>query len=167
MNFTNLQPVTPYTFVLTCSDAADCVQRTIQTDVGAPSVPQSIRATLGENQRIKLSWSQPAKPAGPIDRYRVFIDRDPTPVELRNDQVSYEISDAYVYGDRHQFFLSACNINRENTVVCSSANEGKVEFYLPSPETTTKSPVSPAPYSNDRPRIYFVFAFYLLASKLV
>jgi hypothetical protein len=126
----NLQPDTLYSFNLSCKGTDEILTRLIQTDYGRPSVPQKITITI-ISKRLRLSWSSPLLPAGPIHNYRLTIDQNRIIYNLSNDIFSYDTTEDYVYGKEYTFFLEACNKNRQNITVCSNANDGNASISIP------------------------------------
>ncbi|CAF0867197.1 unnamed protein product [Rotaria sordida] len=132
----DLQPNTLYSFTISCIGTTQIITRYIRTGYGHPSKPHNITIILN-SKRLKLSWSPPLLPAGPINNYRLTIDQQPIIDNIPKNQFSYDMTEDYIYGQTHIFFLQACNINRQNHSICSNPNDGNVIF--PMPITTTLS----------------------------
>ena len=161
VNIENLQPDTLYSFNLSCIGTDEIVTRFIQTDYGRPSVPQNITITINF-KRLRLSWSSPLLPAGPIHNYRLTIDPNEVIDNLSNDIFSYDTTKDYVYGKEYTFFLQACNKNRRNITVCSDPNDGKASISIQ--QTTTATPNSSDILSYSICIFIFIFCFLSVTS---
>ncbi|CAF1053109.1 unnamed protein product [Adineta steineri] len=147
VDITNLQPDTLYSFKLNCTGTDQTETRNIKTDYGRPSPPHDIKFTLN-SKRLQISWLRPDVPSGPIHKYRLTINTDPTIDNLPHDKLSYDITEDYVDGTEYKIVLVACNVNNKNIPVCSDANQGQVTFIMGStttpPAGQTTTPAVPA-----------------------
>jgi hypothetical protein len=144
----NLDGNTEYSFNLTCLPDEKRGPLVLKTKVGRPSAPRNILPAL-ESKRVKLTWEVPTKPAGPIDIYRIKIDQKPNLIEIPGKDLFYVMAEDYVIGVKHTFHVQACNKNEENTLVCSTANDGLATFEIPV-TTTTTSTMMPSPASSTK-----------------
>ncbi|CAF1036081.1 unnamed protein product [Adineta steineri] len=188
-DITNLQPDTLYSFKLQCTGTDQTETRNIKTDYGRPSPPSDITFTLN-SKRLQLSWSRPLSPAGPIHKYRLTINTDPTIDNLPHDKLSYDITENYVDGTEYKIVLVACNVNNKNEAVCSDANQGQATFIMgstttpPAGQTTTPTvpaggtttPTVPAGETTTKPNssnipscsvAFLLFVFFFLVNNQV
>ena len=142
----NLQPITLYSFTLSCIGTDQIKTRYIQTDYGRPSVPQNITITKNSN-RLRISWLPPLTPAGPIHNYRLTINQNRSIDNLPNNIFSYDTTEDYIYDKEYLFIVQACNTDRQNNSVCSNANDGKVSIIIPSTTTIIPSMTTTKPNS--------------------
>ena len=142
-----LQSDTMYSFTLQCDGVTNPETRFIRTDYGRPPPPSDIAANLN-GKNVRISWSSPLTPAGPIDTYRLQIGTQQPIDNLPNDKFFYDTTEEYIDGETKVFFVSACRRNLQKESVCSNANEGQVTFFLPA--TTTARPTPP---SSNAPNI--------------
>ncbi|CAF0972619.1 unnamed protein product [Rotaria sp. Silwood1] len=133
----DLQPDTLYSFTLSCVGTDQTMTRYNRTDYGRPSAPQNITVILN-SKRLTLFWSPPLKPAGPVNNYRLIIDQSPAIDNIPNSQFSYNMKEDYIYGQKHVFYLLACNINRQNISECSNPNDGETSFIMSMTTTSTQ-----------------------------
>ncbi|CAF3181135.1 unnamed protein product [Rotaria sp. Silwood2] len=160
-----LQPNTLYSFNLTCVGTDKTVTLNIRTDFGRPLAPQNITVRLN-SKRLRIAWSSPFLPAGPISNYKLTIDQQ-SPIEnISNSQLSYDMTEDYVFGQKHEFFLEACNKNRKNDSLCSNPTYGRTIFFMPMPITPAQNTSTSENGSNtlffSKFFPFFIFSFLLL-----
>ncbi|CAF2824483.1 unnamed protein product [Rotaria sp. Silwood2] len=134
-SFNDLQPNTLYSFTLTCVGTNETITRDIRSTNGRPSAPQNITVKLN-SKRLTLFWSSPLKPAGPIHNYKLAMDQQVLTYNISNRQFSYTMTEDYVYGRKHVFYLQACNLDYQNMPLCSDRKDGNTTFFMPMATTS-------------------------------
>ncbi|UJR14637.1 hypothetical protein I4U23_001630 [Adineta vaga] len=124
----NLETYTMYSFDLNCSQVNEIKTYTRRTDVSRPSSPGNIQIAL-HKQRLRLTWTPPNFPHGPIDNYRITIDGIEKLPYLSNTAISYEIGKNYVFGINHTMGVRACNNDSQQRILCSDAKDTTRSFF--------------------------------------
>ncbi|CAF2978673.1 unnamed protein product [Rotaria sp. Silwood2] len=158
-NISDLQSNTLYSYTLSCVGTDQTMTRNFRTDYGRPSAPQNITVKL-DSKRLTLFWLPPLKPAGPIHNYKLNIDLQLIIDNIPNNQFSYTMIEDYIYGQKHVFFLQACNIDRQKHSVCSIANDGENSFFMPMTTTSTQENAS-CILCSSKFFLIFIFCFLL------
>lgn len=131
----NLQPYTLYSFDINCSEVMSIKSYAIRTDVFRPSSPRNIELILN-NKRLQLKWMPPSLPQGPIDEYRVTVDKIEMKPALKNTVLSYTMNKDYISGITHTMSVSACNIDTQNRTLCSNPKDAEVSYFQKKIDTT-------------------------------
>ena len=116
-----------YSFDLNCSEVTYIKTYTIRTDVSRPSPPNQIHITLIK-QRLRLTWTPPKLPNGPIDTYRIAVDGQDKKPYLANTELLYDFNEDYIFGVTHTMSVRACNVDSQQRVLCSNAADAESSF---------------------------------------
>jgi hypothetical protein len=111
----------------------------IRTDVSRPSPPRDITLTLN-GQRLRLKWSRPTVPEGPIDEYRVTVNGIPVNSTIKNTEFSYQMNEDYVSGRTYTMTVSACNKDTQTRLLCSDPKSAQIS-YFPKHNNNTNSTI--------------------------
>ena len=137
-----LQADTVYSFELTCIGADKPATLVLKTDFGRPSAPERISCDL-DTKHVHLTGRRPSIPAGPIQNYRLTLNRTTITESIPGDATTYIVTNNYVWGTEYNLVLTACNTNRKNESICSDPSLGSLTFYMEATTTPTPKP-SPA-----------------------
>ncbi|CAF0941505.1 unnamed protein product [Adineta steineri] len=80
--------------------------------------------------RTDIFRPSPDLPQGPIDNYRVIIDRTEVKRRLKDTELSYKINEDILANINHTISVHACNIDTQNRTLCSNSKDVEI-FYSP------------------------------------